>query len=245
MTITIPEITEGSLLGRRVRHDQMRDGHRTGIEPVLLAASIPAHPGDRVMEGGTGSGAALLCLAERVPGLTGVGIERDPAVAALAAHNLMANGFGTLSILTGDLTELRPEGTFDHAFANPPWHEPSGTTSPDAGREAAKRASPGIFASWTRALAAPLRHHGTLTLVVAAAALPACLDALTGAGCGSPALMPLWPKSGRAAKLLLLRGVKGGRGLCRVLPGLVLHAPDGAYTAEATTILREGAALEL
>jgi tRNA1(Val) A37 N6-methylase TrmN6 len=243
MAITIAEITEGSLLGGRIRHDQMRDGHRTGLEPVLLAASIPARPGDRVLEGGTGSGAALLCLANRVPGLTGLGIERDPTTAALAARNLKANGFEDLSILTGDLTELRPEGMFDHAFANPPWHESSGTTSPDAARETAKRASPGLFASWARALAAPLRHNGTLTLVVAAAALPACLDALAAAGCGSPAVMPLWPKTGRAAKLLLLRGVKGGRGPCRVLPGLVLHAPDGTYTAEATAILREGAAL--
>ena len=55
---------------------------------------------------------------------------------------------------------------------------------------------------------------------------------------------PLWPKPGRAAKLVLLRGVKGGRGACRVLPGLVLHAPEGGYTAAAEAVLREGAALE-
>ena len=58
-----------------------------GIEPVLLAATIPARPGQVVLEGGTGAGAAMLCLAARVPGLRGVGLERQPPLAALAAAN--------------------------------------------------------------------------------------------------------------------------------------------------------------
>ena len=33
------EITQGSLLGGRVRHAQPRAGHRTSLEPVLLAAA--------------------------------------------------------------------------------------------------------------------------------------------------------------------------------------------------------------
>lgn len=237
-------VRPGWLLGGRVRHDQRGDGHRSGIEPVLLAASIPARPRQHVLEGGTGAGAALLCLAARVPGVAGVGLERDPAQAALARVNAAANGFAGLSVLEGDLATLRLEGAFDHAFANPPWHAPEGTPSPDAGREGARRAGGGLFALWAGRLAAPLRHHGTLTFVVAAAALPGCLAAMQAAGCGSLAVLPLWPKPGRAAKLVLLRGVKGGRGACRVLPGLVLHAPEGGYTAAAEAVLREGAALE-
>ncbi len=44
---------------------------------------------------------------------------------------------------------------------------------------------------------------------------------------------------------MLVRGVKGGRGACRVLPGLTLHEPEGGYTEAATAILRDGAALPL
>jgi tRNA1(Val) A37 N6-methylase TrmN6 len=239
-----PEISGGTLLGGRVRHAQHRSGHRTGLEPVLLAAAVPARPGERVLEGGTGSGAALLCLAARVPGLGGVGIERDPALAALARDNAVANGFAGLAVLEGDIAAVRPEGRFDHALANPPWHG-AGTASPDAGREAAKRAAPDLFAVWAARLAVPLRQGGTLTLVVAAGGVPACLEGLRGAGCGSLALLPLWPKPGRAAKLVLLQGVKGGRGACRVLPGLVLHREDGGFTAAADAVLRDGAALPL
>ncbi|HET9018931.1 MAG TPA: SAM-dependent methyltransferase, partial [Acetobacteraceae bacterium] len=96
----------GTLLGGRVHHTQLAEGHRTGIEPVLLAASIPAMHGARVLEGGTGSGAGLLCLAARVQGIAGVGIERDPALAALARANIAANGFAGLAVLEGDLTKL-------------------------------------------------------------------------------------------------------------------------------------------
>ncbi len=238
-------VREGHLLGGRVRHDQALAGHRTGIEPVLLAASIPARAGARILEGGSGAGAALLCLAFRVPGIEGVGVERDPALAALAAANADANGFGGLRFMAGALGEVTPEGVFDHAMANPPWHAADGTASPDGGREAAKRAEAGLFGAWARALARPLRHRGTLTLVIAASVVPDCLAALGDAGCGSPALLPLWPKAGRAAKLALLRGVKGGRGPFRLLPGLVLHGDDGRYTPEAAAILFDSAPLLL
>ena len=71
------------LLDGKERHAQPVEGHRTGIEPVLLAACIPARPGERVLEGGTWSGAALLCPAHRVPGVVGLGIEVDAAMAAV------------------------------------------------------------------------------------------------------------------------------------------------------------------
>jgi tRNA1Val (adenine37-N6)-methyltransferase len=233
----------GFLLGGRVRHAQPANGHRTGIEPVLLAASIPARPGERVLEGGTGSGATLLCLAARVPGIRGVGVERDPAMAEVARTNAAANGLSEVTVTTADLTEARLEGPFDHAFANPPWHDPAGTASPNARQEAARRAVPGAFAVWTRQLAAPLRHRGTLTLITAATAVPACLAALAAAGCGSRAVLPLWPRAGVAAKLVLVHGVKGGRAPFRLLPGLSLHAPSGAFTPAADAILRDAGAL--
>jgi tRNA1(Val) A37 N6-methylase TrmN6 len=237
-------LTAGTLLGGRVRHAQPAGGHRTGIEPVLLAASIPARPGERVLEGGTGSGAALLCLAARVRPIEGVGIERDAGMAAVARANMAANGFTGLSVLHGDLADAVAPGPFDHAFANPPWH-PAGTASPDPAREASKRATSGLFALWARRLAAPLRRRGTLTFVVAAAVLPDCLAAFGDAGCGGIAVLPLWPLAGRPAKLLLLRGIKGGHGPCRVLPGLVLHEADGGFTRAADDILRDAAGLDL
>ncbi len=237
-------VTHDHLLGGRVSYAQPTDGFRTGIEPILLAASIPACRGERVLEGGSGAGAALLCLAARVTDLHGLGVERDPCLVSLATRNAEANAAAGLAFLAADLAALPDTGRFDHAFANPPYHAPEGTVSPLPARAQAKRGAPGLLAAWACALAAPLRHRGTLTFILPAGSLPECLGAMAAAGCAASAVLPLWPKLGRPAKLVLVRGVKGGRAPLRLLPGLVLHEADGRYTPEAEAILRGGAPLE-
>jgi tRNA1Val (adenine37-N6)-methyltransferase len=237
--------THGSLLDGRVQYVQPRRGFRSGIEPVLLAAAIPAQPGSRVLEGGSGAGAALLCLAARVNGVHGLGVEQDPALVALAQQNAAANGWPDLRFMAGDIASLPALEPFDHACANPPYHSEAGTPSPDASRRTAKRAAAGLLAVWATALARPLRLRGTLTFILPAAQLPEAAAAFIAAGCTPTTLLPFWAKPRQPAKLLLLRGIKGSRAPFRMLHGLVLHAPNGGFTAEADAILRGGAALEL
>jgi tRNA1Val (adenine37-N6)-methyltransferase len=242
-TFAVP-VRPGTLLDGRVVHAQPEAGHRSGIEPVLLAATVPAKAGERVLEGGSGAGAALLCLAYRQPEVAGVGVELDPALAALARRNAAANGFARLTFAAADITCFAPEGMFDHAMANPPWHVPTATPSPDATRERARRASPGLIAAWTAAIARPVRVGGSVTLVVGAGVMGEAMAALSGAGCGSLALLPLWPRGGVAAKLVLVRGIKAGRGPSRMLAGLVLHQTDGSYTEAVRAVLGQGAPLD-
>src|SRR5439155_13774191 len=185
----------------------------------------------RVLEGGTGAGATLLCLASRVPDLQAMGVDRDPGLVSLARQNAAANGWPGLRFIAADLAALPETGTFNHACANPPYHPPAGTASPDAAREAAKRGQLGAVQLWATALAQRLRPRGTLTFIVPAAMLPACAQAFASSGCPPSAMLPLWPKAGRAAKLVLVRGVKGVKAPFRVMPGLVLHAAAGGFTA--------------
>ena len=236
------ETTDGTLLGGRVRYAQPARGFRTGIEPVLLAAAVPARPGESVLEGGSGAGAGLLCLAARVDGLSGVGVERDPALAALLRANAAANGFAAVLPVAGDVLALPVRGTFAHSFANPPYHDTAGTP-PEAGRDAAKRAAPGQLAAWAAALGGALRHRGTLSLILPPARLAEALAGCARAGCGSVRLFPLWPRAGEPARLLVLSAVRGGREALAVLPGLVLHRRPGGFTEEAEACLRWGVGL--
>jgi tRNA1Val (adenine37-N6)-methyltransferase len=238
-------VTPGSLLGGRVRYAQPRYGFRSGIEPVLLAASIPVRPGERVLEGGAGAGAALLCIAARGGPVLGIGVEREWTLAALARRNALCNGFANIGFVVASAESLPVRGPFDHAFANPPYHTEAATVPASAARFAAKRAHPGLFADWAAALAAPLAKGGTLTFIVAATALPACMAAFERADCGPSALFPLWPRAGEPAKLVVLRGRKGGRQPCRVLPGLVLHRSDGQFTPEAVAVLWDAGPLDM
>jgi tRNA1(Val) A37 N6-methylase TrmN6 len=239
------EQTSGHLLDGRVRYAQPRHGFRSGIEPVLLAASVPATPGERVLEAGTGAGAALLCLAARVPRVLGVGVDQHSGLVTLAAQNATANNWATLRFIAADVATLPDLGQFDHACANAPYHLAGGTASPDASRQVAKHARVDLLTVWATALARPLRGHGTLTFILPAALLPECALAFAAAGCRPIGMLPLWPKVGQPAKLMLLRGVKGSNAPFRVLPGLVLHELDGRYTPAADAVLRRGGALEL
>ena len=242
----LPALTShGHLLGGRVSYTQPAEGYRSGIEPVLLAAAVPARLGERVLEGGAGAGAALLCLAARVPGLHGVGVEREAVLVTLAEQNAIANRQPDVRFIGADMATFSDVGWFDHAMANPPYHAPAGTASPVPARQAAKRGHPGLVAMWAAVLARHLRPRGTLTFILASAILPAAMTALADADCPPVALLPLWPKSGRPAKLVLLQGAKGSRSPLRVLPGLVLHEPDGAFTPQAEAILRHGQVLAL
>jgi tRNA1(Val) A37 N6-methylase TrmN6 len=238
--------TDGTLLGGRVSYRQFRDGYRTGIEPVLLAATIPAQPGLRVLEAGCGAGAGLLCLSARIRDVRGTGIEQDPATAALARHNLDANGCASWPIATGTLDTASAQlaaASYDHAIANPPWHRAGSSASPSTRRDLAKRAPSGTLSSWSVCLVRLLRSGGTLTLILPAAQHAEAASAMQANGLGAIRLLPLWPVAGRPARIVLIQGTLGGQGDGAVLPGLVLHHPGGGYTAEADLILREAAAL--
>ncbi len=237
-------VTEGTLLDGRVRYRQFAEGHRSGFEPVLLAAAIPARPGQRVLETGTGAGATLLCLAHRVPGVTGIGLEISAPAAALADENFKTNGFDSLSGMQGDALTATLPREFDHVISNPPWHDAAGTFSPDAVRALAHHAAPKLLEAWIAGMAACLKPQGTMTLILPAAALSRTAAALKTHKFGAIVLFPLWPRAGKSAGQFIIAARRGVKTPDKILAGLILHDAAG-ITPEADAILRGGAAIVL
>jgi tRNA1(Val) A37 N6-methylase TrmN6 len=237
-------ITEGTLLDGRVRYRQFTHGHRSGFEPVLLAAAIPARPGERVLEAGTGAGAALLCLAHRVPALIGIGLELNPDLTALANENFKINGLTSCSAIPGDATVPPALPPFDHIMANPPWHDQAATPSPDAARALAHHATPDLLTAWIAGLSRRLKPRATITLILPAAALSEASAALRAQNLGAITLFPLWPRAGHPAKQFLISARQGAKSPDKLLPGLILH-DDTGITPTANQLLRHGGALTL
>jgi tRNA1Val (adenine37-N6)-methyltransferase len=220
-------LTRDCFLDGRLTVLQPQDGYRAAMDPVLLAAAVPARPGDAVLDLGCGVGVASLCLGWRVPGLLLTGVEAD------------------LSRMPADLRAR----SFDQVIANPPYFPAGcGTAARDASRESAQReATP--LAMWIDVGLRRLRPGGWLTVIQAADRLG---EILTAVGTrGAIRILPIAPREGRPAGRVIVQVRKADRGPLRLLAPLVLHAGpshlrDGDdHSAIATAILRDGAALNL
>lgn len=240
-----PALTDDTLLGGRVRLTQARDGYRVAIDPVLLAATVPAKAGQSILDVGSGTGAATLCLAARVPGLVLAGIERDRAALALARHNGAANAVAA-EWVEGDVLAPPPAllaRQFDHVMSNPPYRSVDrGQRSPNPAVAAAHAIDDAGFDAWLAFCAGRVRDKGTLSLVLPAGEIARAVAAIEPR-LGGISLLPLWPKAGVEAKRVILRARRGRRAPSRLLAGLVLHRDDGGYTGEAEQVLRHGGAL--
>lgn len=242
------ELTDDGFLGGRLRLLQPARGYRAATDPVLLAATCPASPGQSVLDLGCGAGAAALCLGHRVPGLALAGLELQPAYAELARRNAQRNGIA-IEVHEGDIARMPAalRRDFDHVIANPPYYHPDGSPSPIAARARAIQVDTPL-AGWVAAATRRLRPGGWMTLILGADGLPQVLAALAPK-LGSAAALPLAARAGRSALRVILQARKGGRAPFRLLAPLVIHqgpAHDGdreSYTPEASAVLRDGADL--
>jgi tRNA1(Val) A37 N6-methylase TrmN6 len=89
-----------------------------------------------------------------------------------------------------------------------------------------------------------LRPGGVLTLIHRADRLDDVLGCVSRSF-GGIAVLPIHPKRDRAAKRIILRAQLGSGEPMAILPGLVLHAENGAFTEAADSILRDGQPLNM
>jgi tRNA1(Val) A37 N6-methylase TrmN6 len=236
--------TDDTLLGGRVILRQPATGYRAAIDPVLLAAACDARA-KTALDLGCGAGAASLALMARVPVVRVTGIEIDAELAALASANAAANGWADrFAIETGDVAAFARTG-FDLVLANPPYLDAArANPSPDAARRRADVEGELPLAGWVAAALKALKPRGTCVFIQRADRLADLLAAFGGAA-GDIVIFPLWPRSGVAAKRVIVRARKGVRTPMTLAAGLVLHEGESSYTQAADAILRDGQALAL
>ena len=242
-----PDTSLDDFLGGKVRLEQPLSGYRIAMDTVMLAAAVPALPGDHVLEGGVGSGGAAICLAARCPGVTVTGIDIQQELIALARGNTARNNLADrVTIKEGDILDLSgPQSQYDHVMINPPYlQEGAAMRPPSQTKGLAHMDSGADLNSWIRFAIHYVKQRGSITIVHRADRLDDIMARLRGRA-GDIHICPLWCRPGSEAKRVIVQARKGSNGPTRLLAGLALHGHEERYSKEAEAILRDGASLDL
>ncbi len=237
--------TEDSILGGRAILLQPVTGFRAAIDPILLAATVPAETGDQVLDVGAGTGAATMALLARAGNISVTGMDVQPGLIAMAARSAFRNDFeGQARFINVDIahpSSIVDAMMFDHVMSNPPFlPADSGQRPKDPARALATIESSADLKTWIAFMDGHLRDGGTLSVIHRTDRVPEILDAL-GGGYGDVKIIAcVSVDDGRPVKRSIVQAVKGAASSDIMRDELILHEADGTYTDAAQAILRDG-----
>jgi tRNA1(Val) A37 N6-methylase TrmN6 len=248
----VSPVTTSAFLGAQLILAQPEKGHRVGTDAALLAACVDPAPGETVYDLGAGVGAAGLAVAVRSPESRVCLVEIDPAILELASENIERNDLADrVNTVQADVTArfskehgpLSPASA-DHVIMNPPFHL-AGTVRPSPSAYRAQAHTHGAEGdeAWIRCAHGLLRPRGSLSIIHRADALPRLLAALDRRF-GDVRVKPVLPRSDQPATRILVRAIRDSRAPFSLLPPLVLHEADGAFTAESDALHRGEALID-
>lgn len=243
-------VSEDTLLGGRVTLLQPRDGFRAAIDPILLAAAVPAMAADQVLDCGTGTGAAAFALQARVGESAVTGIDAQPGLIALARRS--ASRCGIEDEVRFDVVDIAApppsfaRRMFDHVMSNPPFLAAgAGQVPSDTARALATVESTADLATWLAFMAGRLRDGGSLSVIHRHDRAGEIIAAL-GSGFGDIRCLDLVPMDdGRPVKRTIVQAVKGAAAGDVRRSRLVVHDAGGGFTDAAQAVLRDAKALPI
>lgn len=218
---------------------------RLGTDCVLLADFANTSGAKRGIDLGCASGALMLLLLERAPGLCMTGLEIVPEAASLARENMALNGLETRGvIIAGDIREYRAlfcAGSFDLVVCNPPYFpQGSGALPADADRAAARSELLCTLPELCAAAAYLLHTGGRAFYVHRPERLSELLVCMTAAGLEPKRLRLVCRDASAAPSLVLVEGRRGGKPGLTIEPSLYLYDADGSESAAYKRIYHRG-----
>ncbi|MEM6780402.1 MAG: methyltransferase [Pseudomonadota bacterium] len=230
------------LLDKALRIQVLVDGFKPGLDSVFLAAACPIEKGESVLDMGCGVGTAGLCVLKRVADTTLTGVDFQSDHIDLATQNADINDLNERAhFLSSDIKEYDAEERFDHVICNPPFLETGAHIVSPSNRKAMALGhleEDFDISVWIAAGHRNLKSGGSLTLVHRADMMDKIILAM-GKKFGAVEIMPLWPKTGRDARRVIIRAIKDRKTPAALYAGITLHEDDGEYTKAAQSILRD------
>lgn len=226
-----------------------KEGHRSGVDAMILAAAVPADFDGAIADFGAGAGAAGMAAAARCAKARVTLVENGPVMAEFArrtiAHESNAAFSSRLLVLEADVSlsgKSRVDSglcdrSFDFVIMNPPFNSPRDRATPDALKASAHVMAEGMFEAWLRTAAAVLRPGGGVAIIARPASLKEILSAMEGRF-GGLRILPILPRPSETAIRILVAGIKGSRAGLSIEPPLVLHGESGnGFSARAEAVI--------
>ena len=242
----VADYTTDTLLRGRVTLLQPARGFRSSLDPVLLANFL-APPFGRVLDIGCGTGAVAFLLMAADPAASGVGVELQPRLAALARAAAQCNGFAArLTIVEGDVRALGvaslPPASFDLVATNPPFRLlGDGRSSPDAERARAHHEITLTLLQWTEIAARTVRPDGRVAAIFAAERLAELLGQLKAHGLHANRLRMVHPNAERPATRVLVEARRAAHRAPEIEPPLFVHGlGQRRFSDEVARMLGDG-----
>jgi len=245
------ELTKNKFLGNKLEIFQFSDGYRGNMDSVLVAASVGAVSGQKVLELGCGNGVALCCLLHRVVGLEVYGIEFDKRVAELCRRNISLNKFEAKIFNYDIATSIRElkSVSFDHVFMNPPYFKKNAVKkSPTPSSSQAKVESVPL-SEWFSVAKKRCKPKGKVTIIQRVERLPEIIKCLSG-HFGQITVQPISSFKDASPKTVIVQATKSSSASFKLLSPKTVHKKDRisakvVYKDEFKNILRCGHPLEL
>ena len=226
-------------------------GHRSGMDAMLLASLVASAKPCRVADLGAGAGAAGFAVASRLDNAEVLLVERSPLMADFARRSLaLAENvrFGSrISVLEADVSLTGrarvaaglADNSFDHVIMNPPFNDASDRKTPDALKAEAHAMTQGLFERWIRTASAIAVPGGQLSLIARPQSIGDIIAAC-GRRFGGLEVTPIHPRNGENAVRILVTGIKGSRARLDFRAPLFMHEEDSNKFAPEVDDLNNG-----
>lgn len=230
-------MTSDSYFNGQIRIRQNQSGYRFSIDAVLLAYYARPHPGDRVLDLGTGCGIIPLIMAYRNPTIIVYGIEVQKELSELANFNIKDNRMEErITIVCKDMKSLRSEmisGLVDLVVCNPPFRKSqAGRINPDYQRAVARHEIQATLSDVLVTARRMLRPAGRFVTIYTAERTAELLTQMRSDRIEPKIVRTIHSSRLSEAKLILVEGVKGGRPGTKIESPLILCDEAGNYTQE-------------
>ena len=247
----IKEVTKNKFLGNKLDIFQLPDGYRGNMDSVLIAASVAAESGQKVLELGCGNGVALCCLLYRIEGLEVCGIEIDKRAADLCRRNISLNNFKATIFNNDIVTSIRElkSISFDHVFMNPPYFKKSSVKKALLQSSHQAKVESVSLSEWFLVAKKRCKPKGKITLIQRVERLPEIIRSLNGCF-GEITVQPISSFKDTTPKTVIVQATKSSNASFKLLAPKIVHKRDiisgkVVYEDEFKNILRYGHPLKL